>query len=170
VTLYAEASAVLAWLLGEARAAEVQACLGSAELVIASDLTLVECDRVLLRAARLGELTEADAAGRRAKLGRAAAHWTVLRLSGDVINRARQPFSREPIRTLDARHLASALVARAAVPDLGVLSLDDAVRADARALGFAVQPERPAEPVRLSSREGRAGRRSRGASGGPREP
>jgi hypothetical protein len=36
--------------------------------------------------------------------------------------------------------LASALVAKAAVPDLIVLSLDDAVRANARTLGFDVQP------------------------------
>jgi predicted nucleic acid-binding protein len=146
VTFYAESSAVLAWLLGEPRASEVRDRLSSAELVIASDLTLVECDRVLIRAAHLGDLTEAEAAGRRAELAAAAAHWTMLRLSGGVIDRARQPFSREPIRTLDALHLASALVARAAVPDLSILSLDDAVRANARALGFAVQPDDPDEP------------------------
>lgn len=140
MTLYAESSAVLAWLLGEARAREVRDRLSSAELVIASDLTLVECDRVLIRASALGELTEAEAAGRRAELSTAAAHWSLLRLGGSVIDRARQPFSKEPIRTLDALHLASALVARAAVQDLTVLSLDEAVRANARALGFDVQP------------------------------
>lgn len=140
MTLYAESSAVLAWLLGETRAPAIRDHFSSAEFVIASDLTLVECDRVLIRAATLGELTEAEAAGRRAALSTAAAHWTVLRLSGEVIDRARQPFPKEPIRTLDALHLASALVARAAVPDLIVLSLDEAVRANARALGFDLQP------------------------------
>jgi uncharacterized protein with PIN domain len=140
VNLYAESSAVLAWLLGEARAPDVRDRLAAAELVIASDLTLVECDRVLIRASKLGELREADAAGRRAELTMAAAHWTLLRVSVDVIERARLPFPREPIRTLDALHLASALVAKAAVPDLIVLSLDDAVRANARTLGFDVQP------------------------------
>jgi len=73
-------------------------------------------------------------------LSTTAAHWTLLRLSGDVIDRARQPFRKEPVRTLDALHLASALVARAAVPDLAVLSLDEAARANARGLGFEVQP------------------------------
>ena len=109
-------------------------------MVIASDLTLVECDRVLIRAATLGDLTQAEAAGRRSDLSAAAAHWTLLRLGGAVIDRARLPFFTEPIRTLDALHLASALVARAAVPDLTVLSLDGAVRTNARALGFDVQP------------------------------
>jgi hypothetical protein len=46
----------------------------------------------------------------------------------------------ETIRTLDALHLASALVARAAVMDLAFLSLDDKVRAFGRALGLRVMP------------------------------
>ena len=136
MTVYAESSAVLAWLLGEARGADVRDRLASAGLVIASDLTLVECDRVLIRAAALGELPEADAAGRRAELAAAAAHWTILRVGAGVVGRARQPFAKEPVRTLDALHLASALVAKAAVPDLAILSLDDHLRANARALGF----------------------------------
>lgn len=140
MTLYAESSAVLAWLLGEARAEAVRDRLASADSVIASDLTLVECDRVLIRAAALGELSEADAASRRAELTSVAMHWTLLRLGEGVIDRARQPFSKEPIRTLDALHLASALVARAAVPDLALLSLDEHVRANGRALGFDLQP------------------------------
>jgi len=50
------------------------------------------------------------------------------------------PFPVEPIRTLDAIHLASAILARAAVPDLALLSLDERVRANGRALGFTVLP------------------------------
>jgi len=141
LTVYAESSAVLAWLLGEPGAADVRACLGSAGLVVASELTLVECDRVLIRAASLGELSEAEAASRRAALSGAAGHWTLLQLAGEVLDRARQRFADEPVRTLDALHLASALVAKAAVPDLVVLSLDERVRANARALGFDLRPE-----------------------------
>ena len=139
--LYAESSGVLAWLLGEDRAAAVRDELAAAESVIASDLTLVECDRVLIRAVALGELREADAAARRAELITASTGWTVLRLGEHVVDRARQPFPKEPIRTLDALHLASALAARAAVPDMAILSLDQNVRVNARALGFSVQPQ-----------------------------
>ena len=78
--IYAESSAVLAWLLGEESGARVRRVLTAAEIVIASDLTLIECDRVLIRAATLGELAEADAADRRAHLTAAAAHWHVLRI------------------------------------------------------------------------------------------
>jgi predicted nucleic acid-binding protein len=141
MTVYAESSAVLAWLLGEDSGGAVRGVLGAAEMVITSDLTLVECDRVLIRAAALDELSEADAADRRAHLAAAAAHWHVLRLGTDVVDRARRPFPGEPIRALDAVHLASALVARSAAAGLDLLSLDTRIRASAKHMGFRVRPE-----------------------------
>jgi hypothetical protein len=140
VNLYAESSAVLTWLLDEPAAPAVRRLLGDAEVIVASDLTLVECDRVLLRAVALKELTEADAADRRAHLIAAAAHWQVLRVAGEIVDRARQPFPGDPIRTLDAIHLASLLVARSAVVGLRLLSLDERVRQAAKGLGVAVEP------------------------------
>ena len=41
---------MLSWLLGEPAGEEVRQALAGAERVIASDLTLVECERALLRA------------------------------------------------------------------------------------------------------------------------
>lgn len=141
MTVYAESSAVLAWLLGEDPGDAVRSVLGGADVVITSDLTLVECDRVLIRATVLNELSEAEAANRRAQLTGAAAFWHVLRLGAEVIDRARRPFPGEPIRALDAIHLASAVVARSAVAGLCLLSLDFRVRAAARGMGFRLQPE-----------------------------
>lgn len=140
MNLYAESSAVLAWLLDEPTAPAMRRLLEDAEVIIASDLTLIECDRVLLRAVALKELTEAEAADRRAHLSAAAAHWHLLRIAGEVVDRARQPFPGDPMRTLDAIHLASLLVARTAVVDLRLLSLDERVRQAARGLGVAVVP------------------------------
>jgi hypothetical protein len=140
VNLYAESSAVLAWLLDEPTAPAVRLLLGEAEVIVASDLTLIECDRVLLRAVALKELREAEAADCRAHLIAAAAHWQVLRIAGEIVDRSRQPFPGIPIRTLDAIHLASLLVARSAVVGLRLLSLDDRVRQAATALGVAVEP------------------------------
>ena len=138
--IYAESSAVLAWLLGEEAAPRVRDILRKAELVIASDLTLLECDRVLIRALALGEIEEAAAADRRAHLNAAAAHWHVLSLSTDIVDRARRPFPAEPIRTLDAMHLASALMARSGAAGVEILSLDDRVRRAGEQLGFRLQP------------------------------
>jgi predicted nucleic acid-binding protein len=141
VNLYAESSAVLAWLLGEETGSRVRQLLAEAELVIASDLTLIECERVLIRAAALGDLTEADGAHRRAHLVTAAAHWQLLRIGPEIVGRARQPFPGEPIRTLDAIHLASALVARSAVAGVELLSLDDRIRQAAKRLGLPLRPQ-----------------------------
>jgi len=92
VNLHAESSAVLAWLPDENSAAAVRQSLAAAEIIVASDLTLIECDRVILRAAALGELTEAEAADRRAQLTAAASHWQILRVAPEIVERARQPF------------------------------------------------------------------------------
>lgn len=140
MNLYAESSAVLAWLLDEPTAAAVRQLLGASEMTVSSDLTLIECDRVLFRASALNELTEAEAADRRAHLAAAAAHWQVLRIAPEIVERARQPFPGEPLGTLDAIHLASLIVGRSAVRGLGLLSLDDRVRKAARGLGVDIVP------------------------------
>jgi hypothetical protein len=138
--LYAEPSAVLAWLLGDTAGDPIRTLLQQAELVITSDLTLVECDRALQRAQRAAHVSEADAADRRAHLNEAAATWHVLRVHPAGVERARRDFPSEPLETLSALHLASALVARSAIPGLAVLALDDDVRRNARLLGFRVVP------------------------------
>jgi predicted nucleic acid-binding protein len=140
VSVYAESSAILAWLMDEAAAPEIRKILVGEDAIVASDLTLIESDRVLRRAAVLGEITEADAADRRAYLTRAASHWHLLRIAPEIVERARQPFPSEPIRTLDAIHLASALVARAVLPGLELLSLDERIRRAARPLGLRIRP------------------------------
>lgn len=138
--LYAESSAVLAWLLGETRGQDVADAMASAESVVASDLTIVECERVLIRAWSSGLITEAERGDQSAHLARAAAHWTRLRLDEEVVERTRRPFPVEPIRTLGAIHLASALLARSAVPGLRVLSLDQRIRENGERLGFDLLP------------------------------
>lgn len=140
MNIYAESSAVLAWLLGESAGHRVREVLRRAELVAASDLTLLECDRVLIRAVMMGEVDEATAADRRARLNAAAAHWHMWRVSWDIIDRARNPFPGEPVRTLDAIHLASALAVPSAVPGVELLALDDRIRRSGRQLGFRLQP------------------------------
>lgn len=139
--LYTESSAVLAWLLDQEHAELVANTLAQAELVIASDLTLIECDRVLIRAVALEELHESDAVPRQARLNAVSTRWTLLALDEEIIERARRPFPVEPIRTLDAIHLASALTARKAMPDLAMLSLDDRIRMAAGRIGFQLVPD-----------------------------
>jgi len=140
LNLYVESSAALSWLLSEDHAEEVRQTIASAEIVISSELTLIECDRALVRGVALAVMTEAAAADLRRLLAQAAEHWDLLRLDQEIIERARRPFPREPIRTLDAIHLASAIIARSLVPGIGLLSLDQKIRECAQDLGFEVLP------------------------------
>jgi len=140
VSVYAESSAVVAWLFGEADGEAVRETLANADRVVASDLTVLECDRVLIRAQVTQEIPEARIAALRARLNAAAAHWTLLRVDRGVVDRARRPLPGEPIRTLDALHLSSALLAREALERLDLLSLDQRIRASGAQLGFTVLP------------------------------
>ena len=111
-----------------------------AESICTSDLTLIEADRTLHRLAVVGKVDFRDAAAVRARLDGVAATWLVHRITPRVVDRSRGAFPREPIRSLDAIHLATALVIRDIYPDLSVLSLDRRVRENAAALGFGVVP------------------------------
>ncbi|CAN5206454.1 hypothetical protein BH18GEM1_BH18GEM1_18460 [soil metagenome] len=140
LNVYAESSAVLAWLLGESQADQVLNALQEASIVVASDLTLIEVDRALIRATILGEVPEAAAAEKRAALNEEARYWYTMRVEDEIVERARRPFPGEPVRTLDALHLASALVANTRIARLALLSLDRRVRQAARVLGIALVP------------------------------
>jgi predicted nucleic acid-binding protein len=138
--LYAESSAVIAWLLGEARGRDVSAMVRR-EPVVTSALTLLECDRVIHRAVARGLLSGADAAARRTRLQMDTAEWAIAPITLGVVDRARASFPNDAVRSLDAIHLATAIVVGAAVGRVTVLSLDERVRANAAALGFGVVPD-----------------------------
>ena len=57
MNLYAEASAVLSWLLAEDLGESARSQLSAAAGVSTSDLTLIECDRALRRAVATARLT-----------------------------------------------------------------------------------------------------------------
>jgi predicted nucleic acid-binding protein len=105
-----------------------------------SALTFAEAARAILRATRDGRL---DARGARearkrvAEFGRACA---IVTVDDVVLERAGQELPVEPVRTLDAIHVATILALNAAAIEIDVLSTDGRVRENAAALGFAVFP------------------------------
>ena len=131
---------MLAWLFGEEAGSHAAEELGHADFVTASDLTLLECDRSLIRAVTRSLIPEGRAARLRATLARTAAHWRLMPISREIVRRARQPFPGEPIRSLGAIHLASALAAADTLPDFAVLSLDHRLRAAGMRLGLRMLP------------------------------
>lgn len=138
--LYAESSAVLAWLLRQAAGPQVESILANAEEVVASDLTLIECSRAFHREVALGRMPEENARKAEAQFHASRSAWRVLRLLAPIVERTRQRFPQEPIRSLDALHVASALYARTASPDIVLLSLDDRVRRVGGSVGFKLLP------------------------------
>jgi predicted nucleic acid-binding protein len=140
VTLYAETSAVLRWLFAEEEGEALRAALAAAEKVASSRLTLIETRRVVRRAERDGRITAAQAADVLATFAQAASTWAILEISEEIARRAEDGFPSEPVRTLDAIHLASALFLRQSFPDLAVVSVDERVRVNAALLGFQVTP------------------------------
>jgi predicted nucleic acid-binding protein len=140
VILYVESSAVLSWLLGERAGTQVRGYLAAAELVLTSSVTIAESERALVRLVSAGTLPEHAGAELRAVLELAAQHWMLLDPIGAVLERVGTPFPVEPVRTLDAIHLASALEFRSADQRLHLLSLDRRVRANAARLGFRLLP------------------------------
>jgi len=136
--LYLDSSAVVAWLFGEDSAAGVIRAMDQAEVRVTSALTAVEAERAIQRAVAQRLVKEAAAHKLRGALERERANWITMSLTTGVLARAGRAFPVEPVRTLDAIHLATALAFSEAFPDLAILALDHRVSANAVALGLAI--------------------------------
>jgi predicted nucleic acid-binding protein len=135
--LYLESSAVVAWLFNEVTAGAVIRAINEAEIVVTSELTIVEAERAIHRAVAGRLVKEASAHKLRALLARERSKWITMSLTTDVLTRAGRAFPVEPLRTLDAMHLATALALSEAFPELTILALDRRLVANAAALGIA---------------------------------
>ena len=147
MNVYVESSAVVAWLLAEPESGAVGTVLAESAHLVASDLTLCETRRALVRHEAVGRLSSDAARERRAALRSLARPWALLDIGPEVLDRAGEPFPAEPVRSPDAIHLASALLVRSHIPDLIVLSLDHRLRSAAEGLGFPVLPELAAKEI-----------------------
>jgi predicted nucleic acid-binding protein len=136
--VYVETSALLTWLLGEPRSQAVIATLNRARNVVTSVLSLLEVERALNRAENYRTLTAGQAQILRGMLARSRARWILMEISEEVRTRAGRPFPVEPVRTLDAIHLASALMFMRISPDLQLLSYDERILKNALPLGIAI--------------------------------
>jgi len=134
--IYLESSALLCWMFGERRADEIASRLDESETVVTSSLTLVETGRALARVGAEGGAKGAAIVRAVGKFERIHAAWNVVAISRAIEERAGRPFPREPVRTLDAIHLATALECSRAYEDLAILSLDRRILDNAEALGL----------------------------------
>jgi uncharacterized protein len=106
---------------------------------VTSALTLAEAARAIVRA-RVGERLTPDAerAAVRA-LRRFARRCYVVTVTDDVLARVKRPFPVEPVRTLDAVHIATAESLGEPPQLMSIVTRDHRVRENARALGYFVE-------------------------------
>jgi predicted nucleic acid-binding protein len=134
VKLYVDASVLLRIVLRERGA--LREWRRSTRLV-SSELTRLECLRTVDRARIRERLVDAEVAERRGGLLDALRSIELLPIDRLVLERAAGQFPTS-LGTLDALHLASALVAREEVPDLVLGTHDRELATAARSVGFRV--------------------------------
>jgi predicted nucleic acid-binding protein len=134
--VYVESSALLAALLEHD--ASAQATIRVASRRVSSALTLTEARRALVRARVIGRLTASQEKLAVQSLETFAGRCDIMAVTDDVLLRAARAFPVEPIRTLDAIHLASVEMLGEPPPLITVLTRDSRVRDNAGAMGFAL--------------------------------
>lgn len=133
---YVESSALVAALL-EHDAAALRILSEKREWVT-SALTFAEANRAVVRAGANGRLSVAQVRAALVALRNSASQFVLIPVSDSVLARAGNPFPVEPVRTLDAIHLASIELLVGPPQLITVVTRDGRVRENASALGCAV--------------------------------
>jgi len=134
---YVESSALLAAILEDDDAA--MASIRAPGQRITSALTLSEFSRAILRAQLSGRIDVQQQRTALLALTRFSRRCYIVNISDEILKRAGRPFPVEPIRTLDAIHLATA-EALGEPPALTVIITRDLrIRDNAIALGYGVE-------------------------------
>lgn len=133
---YIESSALVAALLEQD--AEVLAELREIGRRITSALTFAEAARALLRARVTRRITPDDERSALRALRTFERRCAVVAVTEAVLTRAGRQFPIEPIRTLDGVHLATVELLGETPQLVTVVTRDDRVARNARALGYAV--------------------------------
>jgi predicted nucleic acid-binding protein len=134
--LYLDSSAVAAWLFDEPTVGTVIRVTAGADVIVTSQLTMVECERAIHRAVAQRVIKDAKAQKLRGALERERSAWITMPITADILARAGRAFPVEPVRALDAIQLATALAFAAAYPELAILAFDRRISENANALGL----------------------------------
>ena len=137
VLRYVESSALVAALLEHDEGARA-AIRGSGRRV-SSSLTLAEATRAVIRAKAAGRLSVAAERAAVRALQTFARRCDLMAVTDAVLARVGRPFPVEPIRTLDAVHLATAELLGEPPPLVTIVTRDARVRDNAIALGYVVE-------------------------------
>lgn len=134
MNVYIDSSVLLRVVLGEPGRLRIWSKI---ENPVSSELIHLECLRTIDRARiRLG-LRDGDVSRYRAEVLETIEAFDLIELDSSVLERATEPFP-TMIGSLDAIHLASALLAKPEFDDLALATHDGELATAGRAMGFLV--------------------------------
>jgi predicted nucleic acid-binding protein len=134
---YIESSALLAAILE--RDAGAIAAIRKPGRRVTSALTIVESSRAILRAAAAKRLDAKQVQAAARAIRTFAARCDVVAITHDVLTRAGRPFPVEPVRTLDAIHLATTELLGEPPALLTIVTRDVRIQENATALGYVTE-------------------------------
>jgi predicted nucleic acid-binding protein len=122
--VYLDSSAILRALLESGTTPAVARKIKEAQVLVTSRLSQVECARAILRLQGSPGASEAGLADAERELGALWARCELWEITADVCDLSCRVAPRKPLRTLDAIHLATFLLARKRIEGLELLSTD----------------------------------------------
>lgn len=131
---YIDTSAALRAVLETGTTPEIESEIENAEILITSRLSLVESERALLRLRRSSSVSEERLADAAHAIDELWSHCTIWELTEEVCTAAMQVAPSQPLRTLDALHLATYLRARRRIFGLALLTADRRMERAARSV------------------------------------
>jgi predicted nucleic acid-binding protein len=134
VNVYVDSSVLLRVVLGEPNRLRTWSRI---DVAVASELIRLECLRTLDRARIALRLPDGDVAARREAVLEAIDAFHLVPIQRPVLERAAEPFP-TTLGSLDAIHLATALLVRDRFEDLSLATHDLELSLAARAVGFRV--------------------------------
>jgi predicted nucleic acid-binding protein len=134
--LYIETTAILSWLLGEPDSSTIVDIIDDHEVIVSSVLSIVATRRALIRAAHENIISPGEKQKLKGFFANQSTGWAYLEINAVVRERAAQIFPVEPIRSLDAIHLATALEFLQIYPNLTVLSFAKRIAENLLPLGL----------------------------------
>ncbi len=134
--LYIESSAILKWLFGEPGSDEVIAKINNSSVVVSSSLSILETKRSILRAENQQIVSTAEANKLIGHFSNTILDWSFLEMTEEIRTKAATRFPVEPVRSLDAIHLASMLEFLIIFPDMTILSFDQRIIDNLEPLGL----------------------------------
>lgn len=137
--IYLDTSAVLRAVVENGTSPELEARIAAAPALITSRLSIVESSRAMHRLRQLARVSETQLADAQREIDAVWARCEIWELTASVCEMARRVAPAKALRTLDALHLATFVLAREKIAGLELLTADERLQAAASGVQNTLQ-------------------------------